>query len=238
MVLIETFRLNNVTSVTMNRILPGLLLVASLAIGNQTFSQVRLGVKVGVNTSNIHFDLIDTDPIPGYQAGLMADLDLTSHFSIQPALLVNSKGYSSQVDFRDNNGQIQETVTETYRLIYAEIPFLLVYKGDLGKSWRWYGGIGPYVGIGITGKIKRDSDILEDQKIEFTSNEVSPYRANVYRRMDYGLNAALGVEKGKLQFGINYSHGLSGMIPVDGIPNSVKLYNRTLALTAGYWFGK
>lgn len=222
----------------MNRPLLALLLVASFALTNQTFAQVRLGVEIGVNASNIHTDAATFDPLLGYQAGLMADLGLTSHFSIQPALLVNAKGSSTELDFRDPTGQIRESSKAIFRLIYAEIPVLLLYKGNLGKTWRWYGGVGPYVGIGITGKSKWNSDLLEDQKIKFTSGNQSTFTGNVYKRMDYGLNAALGVEKGRVQFGVNYSHGLTPMLPEDRAPNVAKLYNRILALTVGYWFGK
>ena len=47
----------------MNRLFLALLLIASFAITNQAFAQVRLGVKAGVNTSNIHFNLFTSDPI-------------------------------------------------------------------------------------------------------------------------------------------------------------------------------
>lgn len=82
----------------------------------------------------------------------------------------------------------------------------------------------------------RNINYLDDQKIKFTSKKQGPNKINVYNRMDYGLNAALGVEKGRVQLGINYSYGLTGIIPQESI--SVKSYNRTLALTAGYWFGE
>lgn len=222
----------------MYRPLLALLFVASFAITNQAFAQVRLGVKAGVNASNIQSDATTFDLLLGYQAGLMADIGLSSHFSIRPALLVNTKGASTDFDIRDQAGQIKESSKAVFRLIYAEIPVLMVYKGNIGKSWKWYGGLGPYIGIGITGSTKFSSDLMEDQKIKFTSPGNSTFTSNVYKRMDYGLNAALGVEKGRVQFGVNYSRGLTPMIPEDRAPNVAKIYNRTLALTVGYWFGK
>lgn len=222
----------------MHRFLPALFLVAGTLLSQGTLAQVRLGVKAGVNAANIHTDAATFDLLLGYQAGLMMDLGLSSHISIQPALLVNSKGSSTEIDIRDQNGQRENGARAIFRLIYAEIPVLLVYKGNIGKKWRWYGGVGPYAGIGITGKFKTDSDILKDQKIKFTSGKQSTFTGNVYKRMDYGLSAAAGLEKGRVQFGINYSYGLRPMIPEDRSPNVAKIYNRTLALTAGYWFGK
>lgn len=221
----------------MKRLLPALLLVASFAIPNQAFAQVRLGVKAGFNASNIHTDAATFDPLLGYQAGLMADLGLSSHFSIRPALLVNAKGFSTEIDIRDKNGQRENVARAVLRLIYTEMPVLLVYKGNLGKSWRWYGGVGPYAGIGITGKFKTNSDILENQKIKFTFQKNSTFMGNVYKRMDYGLNATAGVEVKRVLLGINYSYGLTSMQARDREPDIAKLYNRTLALTAGYWFG-
>ncbi|MPR32082.1 porin family protein [Salmonirosea aquatica] len=176
----------------MGRIIPSLLFVVSLLISKGTMAQVRLGVKAGANASNLHLDAVTFDPLVGYQAGLMADLGLSSHFSIQPSLVINSKGSSTDLDIRDQNGQREDGTRAIFRLIYAEIPVLFLYKGSLGESWRWYGGVGPYVGIGITGKFKTDSDILEDQKIKFVLGKQSNYVGNVYKRMDYGLNAALG----------------------------------------------
>lgn len=222
----------------MHRFSPALLLVVSILVGQGTLAQVRLGAKAGVNASNVRFDLVDSDPIPGYQAGLIADIGLVSHFSIRPALLVSSKGFRDESDIRDQNGQTRQTIRQTSRLIYAEIPVLLVYEGNLGKSWRWYGGVGPYTGIGITGKIKTDSGILEDQQIKFTSERQSTFLVNAYKRMDYGLNAAAGVERNRVVIGIDYSHGLAGIRPGEGTSIAVETYNRTLALTAGYWFGK
>jgi hypothetical protein len=219
----------------MNRLPLALFLVVSISISQGTLAQVRLGVKAGVNASNIHFNLSTTDPIPGYQAGLMADIGLSSHFSIHPAVLVNAKGFITDLDFRDQNGQLQERARGTFRLVYAEVPVLLIYKGELGKKWHWYGGVGPYAGIGITGKSKWNSNIIANkkEKITFRKQSTTGY---IYKRMDYGLNAAAGVEKGRVQLGINYSYGLTGIIPQENI--TVKTYNRTLAMTAGYWFGK
>jgi len=222
----------------MNRFSLALFFIISAFITQSTYAQVRFGVKAGVNASNFHLDAVTFDSLIGYQAGLTADLSLSSRFSIQPSLVINSKGSSTDLDIRDSTGQREAVTRAIFRLLYAEIPVLLLYKGSLGKSWRWYGGVGPYAGIGITGKFKTDSDILEDQKIEFTFKKRGTYTVNTYKRMDYGLNAAIGAERGRMQFGINYSHGLTSMNPEDRVSNVAKSYNRTLALTAGYWFGK
>ena len=195
-------------------------------------------MKAGVNASSIHLESVKYDPLPGYQVGLIADMGMGSHFSIQPSLVINSKGSSMDLDVRDENGQKEEGTRAIFRLIYAEIPVLMLYKGNLGKSWRWHGGVGPYAGIGVTGKFKTDSDILKDQRIEFTSQKNISYTGIEYKRMDYGLNAAIGVEKERVQFGINYSYGLTPIQARDREPNVAKTYNRTVALTAGYWFGR
>ncbi|TDB59533.1 hypothetical protein EZE20_22270 [Arundinibacter roseus] len=103
---IATFSFNNETPaiMSMNRSFALLLLVVSLTISSQAFAQVRLGVKGGVNASKIRFALFDTDPIPGYELGLLADFGLSPHFSIQPALLINAKGFSVDLDTRDQAG--------------------------------------------------------------------------------------------------------------------------------------
>ncbi|WP_228713965.1 outer membrane beta-barrel protein [Arundinibacter roseus] len=125
-----------------------------------------------------------------------------------------------------------------FRLVYTEIPVVLLYKANIGKSWRWYGGAGPYAGIGITANTKSDSDDWEDRKIQFTSENQDSYILKAFKRMDYGLNAVLGVEKDNIQVGVNYSYGLMRILPEGNNPDIGKAYNRTLALTVGYWFGE
>ena len=191
----------------MNRPLLALLLVASFALTNQTFAQVRLGVKIGVNASNIHTDAATFDPLLGYQAGLMTDIGLSSHFSIRPALLVNSKGFSGDLDIRDQNGANQGIAHYTFQPIYGEVPVLFTYEGKMGKALHWFGGIGPYAAVGIIGKAITDSKLFKDQKIIFRSR--NSHTENAYHRMDYGVSTALGLPLNCFLLEANCSYGLT-----------------------------
>jgi hypothetical protein len=56
--------------------------------------------------------------------------------------------------------------------------------------------------------------------------------------MDYGLAGAIGLEIRSVSLAANYSYGLTGIGPSSRIVGVGAFYNRSLGLTAGYWFGK
>ena len=212
-----------------------LLLVGVFLFSHSANAQVRFGVKAGVNTSNVRHDLYDSNPLLGYQGGLMADIRLSSKFSIQPALLFVTKGFRSELEFRDQQGQSTGTYQSIFRTNYLKLPVLVLLKTEVSKSFRFFVGLGPYLAVGINGKFDIGSG-LPIQNIKFGPKNDRP--EGTYNRMDYGLATVAGVEMGRFSLAINYGHGLTG-IAATYIDRDVPVFcNRSLGLTAGYWFGK
>ena len=56
--------------------------------------------------------------------------------------------------------------------------------------------------------------------------------------MDYGVSTALGLQLNCFLLEANCSYGLTPIGPFHQRIDISKIYNRTLALTVGYWFGK
>jgi outer membrane protein W len=94
---------------------------------------------------------------------------------------------------------------------------------------------GPYVGIGLSGKMKGEVSIDG----ETTSQEIdiewgSDIASSDLKRMDFGLIIGAGVELNSIQIGLNYSLGLANISP----QTNVKIRNRVLGISVGYRFGK
>ena len=225
----------------MKKLAISLLLVGVTLYAQQTAqAQVRFGLKAGVNASNVKIQSGDSfDPLPGYQGGLMAEIILSSKFSIQPALLYATKGFSTEVEFRNQQGTLTGTARSNFKTNYLDLPVLALYKAKVGKSWQLFGGPGLYAACGINGKFRTAKSLASAfpvQKITFGPKNGRPQGA--YNRMDYGLAAAAGIEMGRASLAINYGHSLTGILPEAYAFEPKKSYNRSLSLMAGYWFGK
>lgn len=198
-------------------------------------AQVQLGIKAGVNSSTINIPDIEpgvsVKPRIDFQGGVVLDIPVASSFSIQSALLVSAKGSKIKAKLIDGNtGSTISDINTSIKLVYTELPVLALFKKNLGQSCRFYGGVGPYVGLGLGGKIASSFQPIAERDVNFGSGEPG---TNSYRRFDYGASAAAGVEINRLLIGVNYNYGL-----VDLGSAINKSYNRTLGISVGFWLSK
>lgn len=81
------------------------MIAAALFITGAAYAQspVRLGVKAGLNLSNIIKDDgnndFETEMLPGFNAGLTLDINLIEGLGFTPELLYSTKGYKSNTAF-------------------------------------------------------------------------------------------------------------------------------------------
>ncbi|MCY7351852.1 MAG: PorT family protein [Cytophagaceae bacterium] len=208
------------------------LLVIALLSAYSAAAQIRFGVKGGLNSSTflISNNQFGYEPkaLPNgrlaWQAGLLADVGIHRNFSVQPAVLLSSKGFQSTYDA--GNGI---SIKYTYEPLYVEIPVLALAKINLGDTFRIYAGVGPYVAVGVGGKYTASG--LGDSKTDITFGNTN---AADLKRIDYGGSVALGVEFGKLIVGVNYNRGLANILAED---SDVKIRNASLGLTVGFLLG-
>ena len=213
----------------MKKLLFSTLLAAGLLfIVGKAKSQVQFGAKAGMNVSAIALPLNGYGPKIGYQFGLMAEMKLSPHLSIQPALLLSSKGVIYKSEVRDLSGLYISTIRTKQSLDYLELPVLALYKFPLKNGAKLYAGLGPYMGVGLFSNTR----IIGYDKQEPNFFDESDRETFPFDRLDIGVSAAAGVEVGKFVFGINFNRGIK---PLAKDTNN---HNNTLGLTAGYFFIK
>ena len=127
----------------------------------------------------------------------------------------------------NTTGLLSSPITNLTRLVYAEVPLLALFRARLNPSIRFYGGVGPYVGIGLGGKLSSTYSLFGERDIVFGSGRVA---SNSYRRVDYGASAAAGLEVKRFLIGLNYTYGL-----VDLGSATFEAYHQTLGVTVGFW---
>ena len=158
---------------------------------DQTSSKPRVGIKGGLNASNlITDDVTDKHGRFGFHAGVYGQLFSTDAFAIQPEVNFSTKGN----EVKHNFGIIdQET---KFNLSYIDVPVLAVFK--LGKAAEIHAG--AYWAYLVGANIDTDGDLGDG----FLSLD----RDN-FDNWDYGLVGGVGFNLGQIQLGARYNYGLN-----------------------------
>ncbi|MDF7810904.1 porin family protein [Hymenobacter sp. YC55] len=235
----------------MNRIvrITGLLVVPMLAAMSAQ-AQVSFGPRIGLNLSNTNYDYSDVDfkdkPVSNLLPGAQIGLALNAQFgklALQPALLFSMKGNTSKVDVATSSSTYK--AKSSVRLNYAELPLNLVYSLK-GADGGFQVFVGPYVALGLNGKVKveevetQNGVIQRDDwepEIVFASEAGSDLNKAYVRSLDYGLNAGVGYKVDAIQVQVGYGLGLANRVPkYEGERPDIKVHNGNFQLALTYLF--
>jgi opacity protein-like surface antigen len=209
-----------------------LISLFSLNGNAQTF-----GLKAGLSLSNM-LDKDDDETYskdykmnPGFHLGATVEVPLNEFLSFESGLLFTTKGtkYEEEIMGADLKAKVN--------LSYLDIPLTLKAFHDLGGGLKMYGAVGPYVGVGIGGKVK---GTIEYQGETETNEEEIKWGGDEdeddLKRLDMGLTFGGGVEINLITLGISYDLGLSNISSYQDYGSTSK--NRVLKFSVGYRFGK
>lgn len=174
-----------------------LVLLGSPAMAQTTDAEgVSFGIRAGINFQNINGkdnddDNLELKMVPRFNAGVVADIPVAPEFYFQPGLLYTTKGAKTE---EEANSSLE------YNISYLELPLSFLYKPVLGSGYMLL-GFGPYVAYGLSGKVKIESPLVnEDRDIEFgdeTSSVIDildiPF-TDTFKRLDYGANLFFGYQ--------------------------------------------
>lgn len=190
----------------------------------------------GVNFQNLNGkdalgDKLENSLIPGFHAGVNAQIPMAPQFFFQPGLLFSTKGA------KNTNGEL----SSRYNLYYLELPLNFVYKAMLGNGY-FILGFGPYLAYGISGKVKTETgsvSLKTDVKFKNVVEITDPLTETYFKPFDAGGNIFAGYEWANgAFFQLNTQLGMLKINPEDRrIPSdksSVK--NTGFGLSLGYRF--
>jgi outer membrane protein W len=211
----------------MKRTVKFLIVIIISMLSIQSFAQ-SFGVVAGLNLSRLPAKDNDdtyndhTKMHPGFHIGGTVNTPFSDMFSLEGALLISTKGKNYKDD--DIKGSVN--------LFYIDVPIMFKALFDLGGVGV-FGKVGPYVGIGLSGKVKTDIDGDKDsENIKWGSDEDK----DDLKRLDFGLAIGAGVEINALQISIGYDLGLANISPYTD--DGYKMNNRVFKISFGYRFGK
>ncbi|HLT80558.1 MAG TPA: porin family protein [Cyclobacteriaceae bacterium] len=172
------------------------MLLLSGVVMSSTAQDRRMGIKGGLNLSNLYVDDVDDENARvGFHVGVYGQIFSTETFAIQPELLYTTKGSENEW-----GGLIDQTVK--FNLNYLELPVLAVFK--LGDAAEIH--VGPYFSYLLGANIDTEGDLGG------ASEELD--RDN-FKSFDFGLTGGVGLNFGAVQIGARYNYGLSEIADSD-----------------------
>lgn len=199
------------------------LMLISVASFSQ--SQLRFDVRAGVSAYNYSkADAFSTKA--GYTVGVGLDYAFNETWSFQSGLMFTAKG-----------AKLDNTTAESkLKPVYMDIPLQAAVKFRLGENVKLVINAGPYIGVGLGGKITVKSGALStSRKIFSDDSKFEELYGNQFaglkqKRFDAGIQYGIGAEFGDILLNLNCQHGL-----VSPVKNSDSK-NIGLVLTLGYRF--
>lgn len=214
----------------------------------KTKGKSKFGVKAGLNLSNMLIKNFPSDfdekSITSFHLGGVVAFNIAENFALETGMLLSGKG--GKWEYSETESGITITGIMTVSPLYLEIPINALYKAELG-SVKLLLFVGPYIGIGVGGKMKTEftasglpsgvtiSSLLgydpdESEDIEYGTDDTS-----LLKRTDFGLNIGAGLEIKNLQIRVQYGLGLSNLDPQGSSDTETK--NKVVGISIGYMFG-
>lgn len=204
-------------------------------------------IKGGVNFANISVSsdgsVNDAKTLTTFNVGFLGDIPLADMFSIQTGLYLNGKGSKTEQYFGSSTDRNFYKVK--FNPLYLELPANFVVKLPVDNQARVFFGAGPYVAMGIGGKVKGTQNIggitnTYEKNIEFnnddpTTGDQEDASVSKLRRFDYGANLTAGIEINRLMLGVNYGLGMAKIGSTQDNNNDKNKY-RTFSINAGIRF--
>lgn len=206
-----------------------IVLAVCVLLTDSILAQVSFGVRGAVNMFNMTVkdnddDKVSTQMTPAFNAGVFAELPLGPEFAIRPELNFAQKGFK--------NEDLDDAKTT---LSYVELPVTFLYKGALSGGSVLV-GFGPYVAMGIGGKVKNGTtaDVKFKNDVSLAEMTANPY----FKPLDAGAKVYAGYEFASgLGFTIESSLGLVNIMPEIGGNENGDAKNVGFGLGVFYRFG-
>lgn len=221
-------------------------------------AQVRFGVKGGANFATVVFSddyknfledvfgsEMQSSMVPAFHFGGQAEFDLGEKLGLGLGLQLSGKGHKVEFDYEFLDSVA--TFTHKSTPLYAQIPAYFYFRSN-----GFFVSAGAYAGLGIAGRYEMTtSSVLGEEKeegdIEFT-DDYDPLQEDDpllnYSPFDFGVNAELGYEFGKIRVSASYNYGLTNTFSKDyaeyvkeNFDFEVKGSHRVIGVSVAYLFG-
>lgn len=227
---------------------PILYFLIALFFSPAVMAQVKLAPEAGVNIFNQFSEVRDpvaqqteisaSDFLPGFRAGLNADIGILRSFSIQVGAFyaMHRTGDIFKTTFPDG---ASTAVTRRVMIHNLQVPLYFLYESGATGSGRFFVGAGPYFLYALGGNLKSevsktDSSGFKQVTISKVDMETGDQETDYIKPFDMGIGATLGYEfPAGLYLRTHLQYGLLNLQPQGGPNHSLK--NISLGLSLGFY---
>ncbi|MEM9687045.1 MAG: porin family protein [Bacteroidota bacterium] len=177
---------------------------------------INIGVKAGVNFSNLTGDVEDSKIRTAFHAGAVVEFELSELFSFQPELLYSAQGTRQEIG--DDSGDVS---TITSKIDYLNIPLTAkIYLTD------WLNvQVAPQVGFLLDAREESDDNDIE------TVEDLTA----LLKEVDFSLRLGAGYSAPSgFFFDAFYNLGLTNIN--DLTDNNANFKNGVIQVAVGYFF--
>jgi hypothetical protein len=209
------------------------ILIFNIKSFSQTF-EIKTGINLSTMLSKNDIETFSEEyqMVPRLFLGVTADFPLTKLFSFETGLLFSSKGYKLDTYYSVPSYEGEYfPIYDNRTLNYFEIPLSLKISANF-KNLPFIFTLGPYIGVGLNEKYTISVYNWEEGASERKSYSNQMGNESGWKRIDYGLQAGIGMEIQRIVIRLNYSYGLANISQ----DSSIKSKNRVIGLTLGYKF--
>lgn len=201
--------------------------IAALAMSAGVYAQdFSWGVRAGLNISSLSINKGEDGfkSKVGFNVGLMGDYAFSESVSIESGL------YFSQIGAKIKS----DTDKATTNLGYLQLPILATYHLAISDNAKWSIQAGPYLAVGLGGKIKVKEEGVTVKVDSFGDGEDN----GGFQRFDMGLTFGTGVTFGQIYVGVKYDLGLSNIMTKDiqDLADGYSIKNGNFSINVGYNF--
>lgn len=179
-------------------------------------------VQGGLNLANItttnNGGTSDNNVLPTFNAGAMATFGISPVFDLETGLLFTGRGSKFDV-FLNSNDHTDNYFKYKFNPYYIELPVNAQVKFPLaGKKSSIFVSAGPYIAMGVAGKVKTETKIIgnvvnSSSTIKFSNssqtNNQQGQNFDEIKRFDYGANFGAGIDFGHFIIKAGYGLGLA-----------------------------
>lgn len=202
-------------------------------------------LQVGVNAANVSVNNDGTtnkaNTLNSLNIGLIRSSRSAGPIHFETGAMLSGKGSRQEIYY---SGSTTDFYTKrSINPFYLEVPAHLVLNIPVAPLSKIQFYAGPYVAVGLFGKVKGESkfagisnsfsnDVEFNNDNPFTSEQENASGSRL-RRFDTGINAGAGVSFSKLNVRLNYGHGLSKIGSVESNTNDNNKH-RVFSLNLGF----
>ena len=229
-----------------------LSLLLSLNVYSQSF-----GISAGMNISELNFNDSDNSSsfygdfksILGVNAGFHYDFKFSERAGMRLGLAYSSKGfaYDSEISFTSTIGgdifSEYSRLESNARLNYIQLNPMFKYTIPVGEKNAFYFLVGPYIGVGVFGKLDQSqtysyTDPTGTMNVNESNSEDIEFGqdGDGFDYLDFGVTPSIGFQLHSFFVEASYDIGINDIDTYN--EDDFKAYNRTLSIKLGYLFEK